>query len=134
MAKKMAYLLRNEPSLYTKLDSSHSFGMTNNAVTSNEVRGLSTDCKTKISRFARNDKMGFSRLFTNVSKNRNTVEFLGIWAGLNNCKISVKEWADKTKAIGLKATAGRYGGTYAPSLSFRPLNLSFRAKGEISCP
>ena len=65
-------------------------------------------------------------------RNRNTVEFLGIWekvynpnfnygefaiiksqAGLNNYKISVKEWAEKTKAIGLKATPGRYGGTYA---------------------
>jgi hypothetical protein len=32
---------------------------------------------------------------------------------LNNYKISVKEWAEKTNAIGLKATAGRYGGTYA---------------------
>jgi len=67
-------------------------------------------------------------------RNRNTVEFLGIWesvynpdfnygefaiiksqAGLNNYKISVKEWVGKTKAIGLKATAGRYGGTYAHS-------------------
>lgn len=65
-------------------------------------------------------------------RNRNTVEFLGIWervhnpafnygefatirsqAGLNNYKISVKEWTEKTGAIGLKATAGRYGGTYA---------------------
>ena len=65
-------------------------------------------------------------------RNRNTVEFLGIWesvnnpnfnygefaiiksqAGLNNYKISVKEWVEKTNAIGLKATAGRYGGTYA---------------------
>ncbi len=65
-------------------------------------------------------------------RNRNTVEFLGIWeqihnpafnygefaiiksqAGLNNYKISVKEWVAKTNAIGLKATAGRYGGTYA---------------------
>jgi len=65
-------------------------------------------------------------------RNRNTVEFLGIWehlnnpdfnygeyaairskAGLHNYKISVKEWVEKTKAIGLKATAGRYGGTYA---------------------
>jgi len=34
-------------------------------------------------------------------------------AGLNNYKISVKEWTEKTKAVGLKATAGRYGGTYA---------------------
>ena len=65
-------------------------------------------------------------------RNRNTVEFLGIWesvynpnfnygefatiksqAGLNSYKISVKEWVEKTNAIGLRATAGRYGGTYA---------------------
>ena len=65
-------------------------------------------------------------------RNRNTIEFLGIWesvynptfnygefaiiksqAGLNSYKISVKEWEEKTNAIGLKATAGRYGGTFA---------------------
>lgn len=65
-------------------------------------------------------------------RNRNTIEFLGIWerinnpgfnwgefaiiksqAGLNSYKISVKEWVQKTNAIGLRATAGRYGGTYA---------------------
>jgi hypothetical protein len=65
-------------------------------------------------------------------RNRNTVEFLGIWesisnpafnygefaairsqAGLNSYRLSVKEWADKTHAIGLYATTGRYGGTYA---------------------
>ncbi|GIT98154.1 hypothetical protein TSL1_09750 [Sulfurovum sp. TSL1] len=33
--------------------------------------------------------------------------------GLNNYKISVKEWTEKTNAIGLVAKAGRYGGTYA---------------------
>lgn len=32
---------------------------------------------------------------------------------MNSYKISVKEWVQKTGAIGLKATAGRYGGTYA---------------------
>ena len=65
-------------------------------------------------------------------RNRNTVEYLGIWesiynpefnygefaiiksqAGLNSYKISVKEWVEKTNAIGLRASAGRYGGTYA---------------------
>jgi len=65
-------------------------------------------------------------------RNRNTVEFLGVWesvynpafnygefaiiksqAGLNSYKLSVKEWVEKTNAIGLKATTGRYGGTYA---------------------
>lgn len=65
-------------------------------------------------------------------RNRNTVEFLGIWervhnpdfnyggfaiiksqAGLNNYKLSVKEWIAQTNAVGLVAKAGRYGGTYA---------------------
>lgn len=65
-------------------------------------------------------------------RNRNTLEYLGIWervhnkdfnygefaiiksqAGLNSYKISVKEWVAKTNAIGLQAKAGRYGGTYA---------------------
>ncbi len=65
-------------------------------------------------------------------RNRNTVEFLGIWeqvhnpnfnygefatiksqAGLNSYKLSVKEWVAQTNAIGLVAKAGRYGGTYA---------------------
>ena len=33
--------------------------------------------------------------------------------GLNSYKISVKEWVEKTNAIGLRATAGRHGGTFA---------------------
>ncbi len=63
-------------------------------------------------------------------RNRNTVEFLGIWervhnpsfnygefdtiksqAGLNSYRMSVKEWVEKTNARGLRATAGRYGST-----------------------
>ena len=71
-------------------------------------------------------------------RNRNTIEYLGIWervhnpdfnygefaiiksqAGLNSYKISVKEWVAKTNAIGLQAKAGRYGGTYAhPDIAF----------------
>ena len=71
-------------------------------------------------------------------RNRNTVEYLGIWesiynpnfnygefaiiksqAGLNSYKLSVKDWMGKTNAIGLKATVGRYGGTYAhPDIAF----------------
>jgi hypothetical protein len=71
-------------------------------------------------------------------RNRNTLEFLGVWesvfnpnfnygefaiiksqAGLNSYKISVKEWVAKTNAIGLKATSGRYGGTFAhPDIAF----------------
>ena len=71
-------------------------------------------------------------------RNRNTVEYLGIWerihnldfnygefatiknqAGLNSYKISVKEWVNKTNAIGLRAKTGRYGGTFAhPDIAF----------------
>ena len=69
---------------------------------------------------------------TDWLRNRNTLEFLGAWenlnnpdfnygefaiirnqAGLNNFKISVKEWVARTNAIGIKSKAGRYGGTYA---------------------
>ena len=40
-------------------------------------------------------------------------------ARLKNYKICVKEWVEKTNTIGLKATAGRYGGTYAhPDIAF----------------
>ena len=70
--------------------------------------------------------------FSNWLRNRNTVEFLGIWeklknptfnyaefdiiksqAGLNNYRLSAKEWMQKTNAIGIVSKAGRYGGTYA---------------------
>lgn len=69
---------------------------------------------------------------TDWLRNRNTIEFLGIWeelhnpnfnygeiaiiksqAGLNSYKLSVKEWTKKTNAIGIISKAGRYGGTYA---------------------
>ena len=71
-------------------------------------------------------------------RNRNTMEFLGVWervhnpsfnygefaairnqAGLNSFRISVKDWVEKTGAIGLRASAGRYGGSYAhPDIAF----------------
>ena len=65
-------------------------------------------------------------------RNKNTLEFLGIWeilnnpnfnreeyekiqssAGLNRFVISAKQWVAQTNAIGIVARAGRYGGTYA---------------------
>ncbi|MGX9365610.1 KilA-N domain-containing protein [Desulfoplanes sp. PS50] len=75
---------------------------------------------------------------TDWLRNRNTLEYLGIWervhnpdfnygefaiiksqAGLNSYKISVKEWVAQTNAIGIQAKAGRYGGTYAhPDIAF----------------
>jgi hypothetical protein len=65
-------------------------------------------------------------------RNRNTLEYIGAWeamhnpdfnygefaiikdkSGLNNFKVSVKEWVEKTNSIGISAKTGRYGGTYA---------------------
>ena len=69
---------------------------------------------------------------TDWLRNRNTLEFLEIWeslhnpdfnygefaiiknqSGLNNFKISVKQYIERTAGIGLLAKSGRYGGTYA---------------------
>ena len=69
---------------------------------------------------------------TDWLRNRNTLEFIGIWekvynpnfnygefaiiknqSGLNSFKISVKEFVARTNAISVQAKAGRYGGTYA---------------------
>ena len=69
---------------------------------------------------------------TDWLRNRNTLEYIGIWekvynpdfnygefatirnqSGLNSFKIGVQEFAERTKAICIKAKAGRYGGTYA---------------------
>ena len=69
---------------------------------------------------------------TDWLRNRNTLEYLGVWervynplfnygefaliksqSGLNSFKISVKEFVTRTNAISLQAKSGRYGGTYA---------------------
>ena len=69
---------------------------------------------------------------TDWLRNRNTLEFIGIWekvynphfnygefaiirnqSGLNSFKISVKEFVARTNAVCIQAKAGRYGGTYA---------------------
>lgn len=68
----------------------------------------------------------------NYFKNRSNIDFLGLWENIynpdfnwgnfdliknkvsaNNFSLSVKEWLKKTNAIGIMATPGRYGGTYA---------------------
>ncbi len=65
-------------------------------------------------------------------RNKNTLEFLGVWevinnphfnshefvgirneSGTNRFNLSVKEWIRKTGAVGIIATPGRYGGTFA---------------------
>jgi KilA-N domain len=79
------------------------------------------------------NKFGGDDLIYNWMRNRNTVEFLGIWeqihnpnfkgvefdtfkkeAGLNSFRLTPKKWVEATNAIGIQSRAGRYGGgTYA---------------------
>lgn len=78
------------------------------------------------------DRQCTNDLIRNWLRNRNTVEFLGIWehlnnpgfkpvefdgfrklAGLNSFTLTPKQWIEKTGAIGIISKAGRYGGTYA---------------------
>ena len=73
-----------------------------------------------------------SALIEKWLRNKNTIEFLGIWeemynpdfnspefggimaeAGTNRFLLSAKQWIERTNARGIVAKAGRYGGTYA---------------------
>jgi hypothetical protein len=75
---------------------------------------------------------GGSALIENWLKNKDTILFLGVWeqinnpdfnspefegikneAGRNSFYLSAKKWIEATNAVGLVASAGRYGGTYA---------------------
>jgi KilA-N domain len=77
-------------------------------------------------------KFGDGDLIENWLRNKNTVEYLGLWeklnnpnfnsvefdgimklTGLNRYKLSAKQWTQKTNATGLIAKTGRHGGTYA---------------------
>ena len=68
----------------------------------------------------------------NWMRNRNTIEFLGVWeeihnprfkgiefdafkkeAGLNSFILTPTKWISATQAIGIRSKRGRYGGTYA---------------------
>lgn len=75
---------------------------------------------------------GGNSLIEKWIRNKNTIEFLAVWenlhnpnfnspefegikteAGLNRFTMSAKQWIQKTNAIGVVASAGRYGGTFA---------------------
>lgn len=85
---------------------------------------------TDIARFKNPERS--DDLVRNWLRNRNTVEFLGIWetlhnpsfnsvefdgiriqTGLNSFILTPKHWIEKTAAIGVISSTGRYGGTYA---------------------
>ena len=73
-----------------------------------------------------------SRLIEKWLTNKNTIEYLGVWeelsnpnfnspefggikneAGVNRFYMSVKQWIERTNAIGIVSKVGKYGGTYA---------------------
>jgi hypothetical protein len=85
---------------------------------------------TDIARYKDTERTDY--LISNWLRNRETVEFLGIWeqlhnsgfnpiefdgikkqAGLNSFILTAKRWIESTGAIGLISKPGRYGGTYA---------------------
>jgi hypothetical protein len=87
-------------------------------------------CITDIARYKNAENT--DDLIRSWLRNRNTVEFLGIWeqlnnpdfnpvqfdgfrkqAGLNSFTLTPKQWIEMTHARGIKAKPGRYGGTYA---------------------
>ena len=100
-------------------------------VEGSEISIIAIDDKDYISLtdMVRNIENGLA-LIEKWLRNKNTIEFLGIWkemynpdfnslefegikneAGLNRFVLSVKQWVEKTNSIGIVAKAGRYGGT-----------------------
>ncbi len=87
-------------------------------------------CLTDIAKFKNPDHP--DDVIRNWLRTRSTVEFLGVWerlnnpgfnpvefdgirmqTGLNSFVLTPKQWIEKTGAVGLTSSAGRYGGTYA---------------------
>ena len=87
-------------------------------------------CITDIARYK--DSRRTDDLIRNWLRNRNTIEFLGVWeqlnnpdfkpvefdgfkkqAGLNSFTLTPSQWIERTNAIGIVSRQGRYGGTYA---------------------
>ena len=87
---------------------------------------------TDIAKYRNEDDPRF--VIQNWMRNRNTIEFLGVWeklhnlnfnrvqfeavkneAGLNRFVMTPTKWISQMNAIGIVSKAGRYGGTYAHS-------------------
>ena len=87
-------------------------------------------CLTDMAKFKNSDATGL--VISHWLSTRYAIDFLGIWekinnpnfnvtdfsnirfnAGSNGYVLSAKQWIEKTNAIGIISSAGRYGGTYA---------------------
>ena len=99
-------------------------------IATSEKNGIEYISITDIAKHKNSNRTGV--IIGNWLRNRNTIEFLGIWeqlnnpgfkviefddfkkeAGLNSFSLTPKQWIEKTSAIGIISKAGRYGGTYA---------------------
>ena len=84
-------------------------------------------------------------IIQNWLRNKSTIEFLGVWEQMNNSNfnrvefdavknevgtnsfvLTPQKWIQTTNAVGIKSTAGRYGGTYAHS------DIAFEFASQIS--
>ena len=96
-------------------------------------------------------------LIRNWLRNRNTLEFIGIWeqlnnpnfkpvefdgfrkqSGLNSFTLTPKQWIEATSAIGIISRAGRYGGTDAikenlipPELTKQQVSFVYAAEADV---
>ena len=94
--------------------------------------GIDYICITDVAR--QKNSLDPTGVIANWMRNRNTIEYLGLWetlhnpnfnplefegfrkeAGLNTFTLSPTQWVQSTNAIGITVQAGRYGGTYAIS-------------------
>jgi hypothetical protein len=100
-----------------------------------DIRYYSEDAKEyfSLTDMAKRGSNRPEQVIQNWLRNRDTIEFLGLWeklhndtfnhlefevvknrSGLNSFAISVSDWTTRTGAIGIMSKAGRYGGgTYA---------------------
>ena len=102
----------------------------NTVITVNSLNQEDYISLTDIARYKNKNRT--DDLIRNWLRNRNTIEFIGLWeslnntsfnpvefdgfriqAGLNSFTMTPRQWIEKTGAIGIVSKAGRYGGTYA---------------------
>lgn len=108
----------------------------NQSIAITSIRDTDYISLTDMARYKDADRSDY--IIQNWLRNRNTVEYLGIWeqlnnpdfnpiefdgfrkqAGLNSFSLTAKRWIEATNAVGLVSRSGRYGGTYAhPDIAF----------------
>ena len=110
-----------------KTTKNNSLDINNQGVKVTKIDGEDYICLTDMAK-----AYGADKVIDNWLRNKNTIDFLGVWerynnsdfnflefeeikniAGLNRFTMSAKHWVERVNAKGIVARAGRYGGTYA---------------------